>query len=200
MDVYALDAITLRNCRKEVDDAARTANAPNFLLDYNDAYEEIIKEKYRLTYSEAIALDSARKFDISSLANTLVEILKISEYADFSSGAGYVEANAHSWDKFDHDTIVVPTALENTSVYVKYRYMPALLTNPTPTSTSTSSSPLLPTKDQVALTYYAAARYYEGQGQNKKGEATYWRNLYEQKKNRITDNLGGKKKFTNMYR
>jgi hypothetical protein len=127
----------------------------------NSGYVEICGDRYRLNTWESVSLDANRQFQISALGKTCSDIVKVSIAKDYSEAAGREKAAAYRFDAHDRKTVTVYDAEPGATVWVNYRYLPAMLVNPGPLDGNNATSPTeIPEQYHSTLANKAAAAYW----------------------------------------
>lgn len=129
MNVFSLGTKTLKLCKLGVDDATIRQEYAEFFLDaYNAAYERVMREKWQVWTTEAVALDANKCFTVSSLSKRFEKIREVLQHPDFDSATNFSKPISYEFCEKDGDgTIVVPGSEASSTVYVEYQYVPERL-------------------------------------------------------------------------
>jgi hypothetical protein len=147
----------------------------------NYAYEKICKEKYRLSYTQDITLDSNLEYDTSNLTKTLLEIKKIN----------YDNLN-YRFEFMDDDVIRIPDGTSGTTYEITYTYVPTVLSDLTDKPEFKEGQ-----IDDTIICYYAAYHYLNIEIDS---SSITWLNLFNEGFEKIRDRKGASKKVKSLAR
>jgi hypothetical protein len=135
-----------------------------FTRGINEGYRKIVKEKYKLDYSESITLDSSRCFNPTTLTKSVFQIKQIVDTITDSYGYTFME--------LQRDKIFVPEATPSKAVLVCYYYLPDDLA-------LDASVPEIPAAIIPKDVYARYAAFYYFSDKKRFNEANYHYTLYE---------------------
>ena len=201
--VYKLDTETMFQCGLDPTDAADRAEfSPRFLIKYNEAYREITRKKIQPFYKESITLDANKRFNATDLTETLAEIKHITQYADFSEDASFAQTTRYAFYDYDNNgEFVVPGVEASTAVYVEYMHywdeLVAMLADDlTPDE---NQEPQFSSEWHYALSHWATAHYYRGEGTNYKDQVAFYEDEYYSMLGKITNKTGTRLAIRNAF-
>jgi len=177
MNVYQLDGITLDYIRQPRENSLRREYHEFFLAAYNEFYREIIEERYRPFHRESVIFDRETDERYGLIDWTVLDKKFISIKEIITSGNQTYDTSQIC--RYDHNNIGVLYPIDDTAT-LAYFYMPSRLAhdgnnpNTPPTEVSETNTPIfVPEEYHIALSQYAAYRYYKKEG-NQKMEQSYY--------------------------
>lgn len=103
----------------------------SFLTGANLGYKDVW-QRMGIRMWDDVTLDASKQFDQDDLTYGVDRILRVTQYIDYSSAAGYGEATRYNFEPVAEDEYVVYGATASSVVYVLYVPIPTPLVNTYP--------------------------------------------------------------------